>query len=287
MEATESTLESELDNTDIFATFMAYVVILRDIKSKNINIGELHKHDKRIVVVLPIYDGIVSNLESIRILIENQKCNEAYVIARSLIERVITFLYLQCCTDEEFDRYIMYTSQKAYRKLNEKLVINGKSVSIETTNEINLNEFPVLKKAVDTFTSKKSKREITRWSNTSLLKKLELIDSSSIISEAQINIIILFLNSFYDDASEATHSTMYGCDFHFGGYNDNRKNVTDKEILKDYNDLMRLLLCITAVTASVIISYTGKTYNIKGLDKVIRNLNERVFSELDPTKSSS
>ena len=54
MEGTESILENELDNTDIFATFMAYVVILRDIKSKNINIGELHKHDKRIVVVLPI-----------------------------------------------------------------------------------------------------------------------------------------------------------------------------------------------------------------------------------------
>ena len=79
---------------------------------------------------------------------------------------------------------------------------------------------------------------------------------------------------------------MYGCNFHFGGYTDKRKNVTDSEILKDYNNLMRLLLCITAVTSSVIISYTGKIYNIDNLDKVISNLNKRVFSELEQEEIS-
>ena len=272
----DTTEKSDLDNEEILATFGAYILLLKDIKKRNINIKELHKHDKRIVITLPIIDGIVSNLEVIGILIENYKTNEAFVIARSLIERIITFLYLQGCTNDEFEKYIKYTSQKIYRKSNQYFNVENSKFTVEEINAINLDEYPELQDALDTFTSKKSKREITRWSNTSLINKLEVVSDSSVVSESNINLILLYLNAYYDDASEAAHSTMYGCTFHFFGFSDSRKNVTDEEIKRDCNKQMRLLLYASALTSGIVIKYLGETYNITEINNVLKNLRKRM-----------
>jgi len=233
---------------------------------------------ERIRSSYPILHGIASNIHSIILLTAQNKSNDAYIIARALVERVITFLYLQCCDKDEFDNYIDYSTQKVVRKLDQSIQINDKSYTIKSGYQIDLDLSPKLKESVEKFTSKKSRREITRWSKSSLVTKLEIIDRNSIIRDKDFSILLIAFNSIYDDASEAMHATMYGCTFHYGGILPGQHSATDDECENEALQIMRHLMVLSALLVNITIIYVG---NNLGLKDITKNMDEFALKMID------
>jgi hypothetical protein len=61
--------------------------------------------ENRLFLAIPLALGISSNAIAIVKLAKDNFGNEIYLIARSLIERLITLYYLQSCDDHELDNY--------------------------------------------------------------------------------------------------------------------------------------------------------------------------------------
>lgn len=108
---------------------------------------------ERLDATKPLLMGIASNTMAIIELAQQNFGNEIYPILRSLIERIITFYYLQSCDVSEFENYIDYSKQKTYRLLSRSITVNEKTFSIGVKESFDIGKFPELKKAVDKYTS--------------------------------------------------------------------------------------------------------------------------------------
>jgi len=179
----------------------------------------LDTNKKKYLYTRPLIVGISSNAKAVIKLARLGFWNELYPILRNLLERVITYYYLQFCSEEEFQNYIDYSVQKTYRKFDSEIKINNNTLSVKYSGDIDLEKNPDLRKVVEKFTSKVSKKPITRWSNTSIEKKLELIDE---VGKIDLFLLLAGLESIYDDGSEALHGTLYGCMFHTGAFQPGR-----------------------------------------------------------------
>lgn len=264
--------QKELPNNDDVLFFLNRHFEIINMLSKLAYDETTGRKNERIRSLYPVLHGIASNIHSITLLTDQNKSNDAYIIARSLVERVITFLYLQCCEDEEFDNYIDYSMQKLVRKLDQNIQINDKSYTIKSGYQIDLDLNPKLKESVEKFTSKKSKREITRWSKSSLVTKLEIIDKQGIIRDKDFAFLLIAFNSIYDDASEAMHSTMYGCTFHYGGILPGNHSATDKECQNEALHIMRYLMVLSALLVNVTSIYVGKYFKLQDVTKNLDGL---------------
>lgn len=170
---------------------------------------------KRLSLARSLLMGISSNALAIIQLAKHNFGNEVYPIARSLLERVITFYYLQFCDEQEIQNYIDYSRQKTFRNLSGHISVNDKQFQIKYSGTVDLNDYPDIKAAVEKYTSKNSRKALTRWSSTSIEDKLSVIDKAKDIN---IEVLMIAVQAIYDDASEALHGTLYGCTFHLGAF---------------------------------------------------------------------
>lgn len=139
---------------------------------------------------------------------------DAVVLARAFIETVINFIYLQICDQSEYDKYKAHTVQKAYRKLDRKVVVGGIKIGIKFSGASEFLNKPEVKAALDEFTSDRG-REKTRWTALSLTQRLEIISSRASID---IRPLMLSTLDIYEDASETLHGTLYGATYRTWAY---------------------------------------------------------------------
>ncbi|MBI3350812.1 MAG: hypothetical protein HY020_26895 [Burkholderiales bacterium] len=183
--------------------------IRRLVESVNaVNASEL----PRVARLLPLYSAIIEDAISIRILCENARINQAYIISRALLERMANFCFLQLCTNPEFSDYIDYSLNKAGRSLDRAIEANG---HVKARISLNGGDFELpseINAAIAKFTSERG-REKTRWTSVSLPDRVAVI-------EAKLGSTGLFMSllTIYADASEALHGTLYGAAFHLGTY---------------------------------------------------------------------
>ena len=166
----------------------------------------------RVTRLYAIYSAIIEDAISIRLLCENARTNQAYIVSRALLERLTNFCFLQLCTDAEFSDYVAYSINKAGRSLDRSTVADG---HVKARIALNGGEFelpPEISAAIAKFTSERG-REKTRWTNVSLPDRAAVI-------EAKLGNTGLFMSllTIYADASEALHGTLYGAAFHLGAY---------------------------------------------------------------------
>ncbi len=166
-----------------------------------------NKRTKELKIVL---GSITQTATALAILSKNNLSNEATMLARSVVEKVINYCFLLVCDKEDYQDYMKYSLQKIYRKLDRKLVIGDKKIWTKYGESVKLPKDAV--EAINKFTGTKG-GEITRWTEISLDKRLELIANRTSLN---IGLIMLFKLSVYEDASEALHGTFYGCAFHTG-----------------------------------------------------------------------
>jgi hypothetical protein len=226
----------------------------------------------------PLLLGISSNAQAIIKLAKDNFGNEVYPIARSLIERIITFYYLQSCDQSELDNYIDYSKQKTYRQFIKTITINDKTFKIALAKDIDLYKFPELKNAVDKFTSVKKKKPITRWSNISLEDKLAAIDS---VGEANIKLLMITLLSIYDDGSEALHGTLYGCTFHLGAFKPGKLIKHPDDMSKKHRDNLTMIFFLFGHLLGDLNYYVAEKSGLKDLLELSKDINTQIKDTID------
>lgn len=186
--------------------------------------------------------------ESVGILVANQKINEGYMLARALLERIVNYIFLLYCDEEEFKGYLSYTKQKSYRNLKKNIRVGELIAELKWTGDFNLEDDPELKKAVDLFTSKKGKT-ITRWRSKSLSDMLDVIRKKS---DVDIRPLMLGVMAIYDDASEALHGTIYGTIFHIGLFSAGNLKTKKQIVSSVHGQLAVLFLSLGSCIDSLI-----------------------------------
>lgn len=177
------------------------------------NVGAISSSSEpRVARLYSIYSAIIEDAISIRLLCENARTNQAYIVSRALLERLTNFCFLQLCTDTEFSDYVDYSLNKAGRSLDRTIEAGGQ---IKARIALNGGDFelpPKISAAIAKFTSERG-REKTRWTSVSLPDRAATI-------EAKLGNTGLFMSllTIYADASEALHGTLYGASFHLGTY---------------------------------------------------------------------
>ena len=169
-------------------------------------------HLPRVARLFALYSAVIEDAISIRILCENARINQAYIVSRALLERLTNFCFLQLCTDPEFSDYVDYSLNKAGRSLDRSIEANGQVKARIALNGGDFELPPEISAAIAKFTSERG-REKTRWTNVSLPDRAAVI-------EAKLGNTGLFMSllTIYADASEALHGTLYGAAFHLGTY---------------------------------------------------------------------
>lgn len=169
-------------------------------------------HIPRVARLFSLYSAVIEDAISIRILCENARINQAYIVSRALLERLTNFCFLQLCTAPEFSDYVDYSLNKAGRSLDRSIEANGKVKARIALNGGDFELPPEISAAIAKFTSERG-REKTRWTNVSLPDRAAVI-------EAKLGNTGLFMSllTIYADASEALHGTLYGAAFHLGAY---------------------------------------------------------------------
>lgn len=168
----------------------------------------------RIVSLYHLLMSIYITGNAINLLAINNFLGESYMLARSLLEKLINYMYLLVCEEKEYKRYLAYTKQKSYRVLNRSFIVGDQKAELKWTGSINLDDYPELKEAVNEFTNSKGKAIKSKmWSSLSLADRLAIIRDQSKI---KIEGIMLSTLGIYDDASEALHGSLYGVTFNYG-----------------------------------------------------------------------
>jgi len=157
--------------------------------------------------------GITEDSKAICSLVGNSFPNQAYILYRALLEKIVTLFYLQVVSEEVFQDYLRYSLHKSYAKVKTLFEVETKNgpVRFGFPGEIDLSEYPDVEAARKRFTSSTGK-PLTRWDNTSIQSKVSKIKEAALIDTAFLEMLLFFV---YDDASEAMHATLYGSVFHY------------------------------------------------------------------------
>lgn len=166
----------------------------------------------RVAKLDPLFVAIIEDAISIRLLLSDSRLNQAYVVARALLERATNYCFVQLCAEEQYQDYLDYTASKAARRLDRTIEAGGTTRARVYLKDGPLTLPPEIQAAVTKFTGQRG-GEKTRWTAVSLPDRAAAI-------EAKLGNTGLFmcLLTVYADASEALHGTLYGALFHLGVY---------------------------------------------------------------------
>ena len=191
----------------------------------------------RILSLYHLLMSIYITGNAINLLAINNFLGESYMLARSLLEKLINYMYLLVCNEKEYKKYLAYTKQKGYRILNRSFIVGDQKAELKWTGSVNLDDYPELKEAVNEFTNVKGKAIKSKmWTSLSLADRL-----ATIRDQAKIKIEGLMLSTLgiYDDASEALHGSLYGATFNYGFFEKIPSSV--QELAETYRNKLLFL----------------------------------------------
>ena len=185
---------------------------------------------------------------SIAHLAKGKFLNESFMLARSLIEKIINYLYLLYCDEEEYRNYLAHSKQKQFRMFDRSINVGELKAEIKRLDSTELQENAELQEAINKFTSKSGK-EISRWSSRSISDRLSVIEPKV---GKDIGILMLSILGIYENASEALHGTLYGVAFNIGLWS-GRKPSTPSELSKDWNEQFSMLFYMLGTCIHILV----------------------------------
>lgn len=234
--------------------------------------------NKRVDSLYLLLYSMHDTARSVSILAANQKINESYMLARALLERIINYIFLLFCDEEDYNRYLLYTKQKSYRNLNKNIKVGEFIAELKWTGNFDLESDPELKKAVDLFTSAKGK-PISRWTNKNIVEMLNLIEQRG---DIDIRPLMLSMLAIYDDASEALHGTLYGTIFQIGLFSSGNIKTKRQIVSSVHGQLSLLFLALGSCIDSLMLAI-NKVFPIAEIkERSKENLNS--LQALDKTR---
>lgn len=224
------------------------------------------KPQERVDTIYFLLFGLITSSKSILMLSYSGKVIECYILARSVVERIIIALYLLICDQDEFDRYKTYSIQKAVRMKNREINIDTIKAVLKASNYEEMLNNQEVQKALGMFTGPKGKK-ITRWNTKSLKKMLDSIRNGGL----DVRYLMLALLAIYDEASEALHGTFYGAMFHSGVF-DTGVPKEKKELEKTWISRLSLILFSLSTCIYSLIKGLDNVYPIESLSEESRDL---------------
>jgi len=252
---------SDASTGQVFSFYLNQVAVLKDLYE----CPEVNSAPDRISSLYPLLFGIHSTGLSISILARHGCLNECFMLARAFLERLINYIYLLFCDEDEHLRYLAHTKQKGFRILNRSIKAGDLIAELKWSCSIDLEKERELKKAIDLFTGKKG-REITRWTSVTLPGMLTVIDEKGGLKRTEIGPLLLALLGIYQDASEALHGTLYGSIFHIGAFT-KKLPSSRSEIAKTYNEQFSMLFFALGVCIGSLIKAIHQILPIDELKK--------------------
>ena len=135
--------------------------------------------------------------------------DSGYILARALVERAINFSYLAVADEREIARWVAFSRQKKLRLLTRRG--NAGSISYQLHPDISLDDLPEeARKDLEQFTSTKSGREITHWTDLSLEKRIGALEGKFDRWKFPATLLLHALTNVYAIGAEAQHGTLLG-----------------------------------------------------------------------------
>lgn len=232
--------------------YMRQVLLTKELYEHQYN--ELERIDNpRVLSLYHLMLSIYLTGSAINLLALNNYLGESYMLARALLEKLINYMYLLVCEEDEYKKYLNYTKQRGYRVLNRSFIVGNQKVELKWAGSVNLDDYPELKEAVSQFTSSKGKA-VTRWTSLSLADRLNVIGEKATIN---ITGLMYSMLGIYDDASEALHGSLYGATFNYGFFGGKIPSNT-KEFAETYrNQMLTLFFALGTSIASLLEVISG------------------------------
>lgn len=150
--------------------------------------------------------------------------SETIMLARSFLEKISNYCYLQICSELEFESYLAYPFYRSYHNAERIKYAGNHKVSLKYMGQDSMLENPQIRDALSKFSSTNPRM---KWSKLSLDEKIAKITEASKISPA---IFLISSLATYSDASEALHGTLYGCALSTGVYIPGTDNSSPEKI---------------------------------------------------------
>lgn len=190
---------------------------------ERISIGLFSMNVEQSTYTAPLWRMISLDCKAVDLLLKAQLLSQAYMVGRSILEKVVNIGYLYASDKSELDNFVDYSKNKGVRKYDRKIIVKGK-VRLKLEDGWHESLPDELQDAVSKFTSVNG-REVPRWTKSS-------IDARSKVVEQKYNVSLSpYLSYLYEDASEALHGTLYGCMFELGVYDIYSAPTKNKELL--------------------------------------------------------
>jgi hypothetical protein len=151
---------------------------------------------------------------------------ETIMLARSFIEKMTNFCYLNICEKEEYERFFLHPYYRTYHNSDKSKHAKDKKISLQFSGRNELKTIPKVAEALKVFSEKDPRMN---WSNRSIDEKISLIAEKT---DIRIEFFLMNTLTIYSNASEALHGSLYGCTFGIGTYQPNSSNKDPKEVEK-------------------------------------------------------
>jgi len=137
---------------------------------------------------------------------------ETVMLARSFIEKMTNFCYLQVCDDEEYNKFLLHPYYRAFHNADKTKHAGEVKIQLKFAGKSDLKAMPVVSEALSIFSETNPR---LNWSTFSLDEKVALLSARSSISP---EFFLMNTLTIYSDASEALHGSLYGCALPTGKY---------------------------------------------------------------------
>jgi len=171
--------------------------------------------------------------------------NECVMLGRGFFERLTNVCYLLLCDDKTFEKCMKHTVFRQYtKKTGNNKVIKDKDNNV--LMKLSLGQTGL---CPDEELDKYGKKHGNRFPIPDIPKRLGYIVKFK--KHINVSLLLAYQLSFYDDASEALHGSLYGSLFHVLNIATKNKDILETEINKNMallllqtGELIHQLICL-------------------------------------------
>ncbi len=168
---------------------------------------------------------------------------EIMMLARSFLEKMVNFCYLQICSSSEFEKFLLHPWYRQYHNLNYSKSAGDTTLGVKFLGIDSFRKLPQVKKSLEKFSEKNKKRS---WSKKSVDEKVKIISQNT---KMDIGFFLINTLSIYSNASESLHGSLFGCSYHTGAYDPSINRNNKSEV---YENILKNLILLYAQIGSLI-----------------------------------
>jgi len=177
----------------------------------------LESVNPRVAMTFPLNLSVIESANALLHLLEHSPpfITPAYMLARGLVESTVNYCFLLQCSEDDFNNWVSYSRQKAYRRLDRTQEAGNKKLRLHFDAKFDPAEIPGLSEDLAKFTGPKG-GERNRWTQKSINDRLAEIGQHSPDDEKLVLTLLVALAATYEIGSEALHGTLIGAGFAYG-----------------------------------------------------------------------